>query len=659
MHVNLGSALSAAGRHAEALSCYERAIEIQPGMSVAHRARGSTLMALDRAAAALESFAEAARLAPADDQAHNGMGVALERLKRPQEARACFAWAVALNPDNAEAHHNLGLLEASAGRHPQALASLERAAALQPRQPAVHTNRGIELLALGRLPEALGSFDRAIELDPMQSNAHFNRGLALFSLGRFAESLASFQQALRLVPNSALAHLWQGNALLKLSRPGEALASFDRALEYAPGNFAGHFQRGIALAELQRHAESVASFTQALASDPQSAEAFNNRGAVLMRLFRPADALAAFQQAVSLKADYADACTNAGNALKGMGRFIEALGSFDRALSIRADAATALWSKGVVKLALGELREGWPLYEARLRIEPARSLQRKFDRPRWTGEESIAGRTVLVHAEQGLGDTLQFCRYVPMLNDQGASVVLEVQPQLETLLRSLPLRGALIHRGAPLPAFDLHVPLSSLPLALRTDMDSLPAPVPYLRVEPAAVRVWGERLAALPGLRVGINWHGNPAAERFAALQSRSFPLAAAAPVADLPAVTLISLQKGAGAEQIGAVEFSRRVLQLTDPRHMGADELATETAAILMGLDVLVTADTALAHLAGALGVKVWVILQCVPDWRWLLGRADSPWYPTMRLFRQRSPGDWTEVLRRVATELATVRRN
>jgi hypothetical protein len=206
-----------------------------------------------------------------------------------------------------------------------------------------------------------------------------------------------------------------------------------------------------------------------------------------------------------------------------------------------------------------------------------------------------------------------------------------------------------------LPPFEFHTPLLSLPLAFRTEANSIPGGVPYLKVEPRAMQSWRERLAALPGLRVGLNWHGNPEAEKHSALQARSFPLSAAGAVARVAGVSLVSLQKGSGADQRGQVEFGAALTQLTDPLRLGPDEIADETAAIIAGLDLVITADTALAHLAGALGVPVWVVLQAVPDWRWLTERDDSPWYPTMRLFRQRTPGDWSEVLGRVAADLAT----
>ncbi|MGC1522897.1 MAG: tetratricopeptide repeat protein, partial [Steroidobacteraceae bacterium] len=598
---------------------------------------------------------KAVRLAPKDARAHNTLGVALERAGRLQDALHCFEQALAFDQNNAEAHHNRGLILAVLGRHAEALASIERALALQPQQAAAHTNRGTQLLALERPAEALASFDRALGIQPGAATPRHNRGLALMSLERHAEALASFDLALELAPGHAPTHLWRAKALIALSRPEEALASLNRPTP-APAEFETHFQRGVALAKLERYEESAASFSEALILDRNSAEAFNNRGAVLVRLFRPAEALNDFLNAVVRRPDYVDAYINTGNTAKGLGHYDEALHNFERALTIRPDDPTATWSKAVLKLALGAFQDGWPLYEARFRLPHAAALQRGFEVPRWSGVESLEGKTLFVHSEQGLGDTLQFCRYIGALEAMGANVVFEVQPQLKKLLHSLDRRASVIGRGEPLPPFDLHTPLLSLPLAFHTEMASIPGGVPYLKVDPAAMRSWKQRLEVLPGLKVGLNWHGNPEAEKHSALQARSFPLRAAAALARLPGVSLVSLQKGPGAEQRGQVEFGEAVMQLTDPQRLGPDEIADETAAIMVGLDLIITADTALAHLAGALGVPVWVVLQAVPDWRWLIDRDDSPWYPTMRLFRQRISGDWAEVLGRVAAELASV---
>ncbi len=657
IQANLGGVLSSTGRFQEALIAYERALSSQPRLPAALRGQAAALMQLGRHEAATVAFRKAVRAVPQDDQAWNGLGVVLERSGQAAEARTHFARAVELNASNAQAHHNLGLLDAAAGRHAEALASFERALTLQPGNPILQVNLGTQLLALRRAGEALTSFERALALQPNDPMTHYNRGLALFVLKRFSEALASFERALEAAPDSAPARLWYGKSLLELGRPEAALAAFERARQLVPEEFEVHMQCGGVLAQLQRTEEALASFERALALNASSPEALNNRGAVLARLFRPAEARADFGRALAQRPDYLEALVNDGNVLRAMGSYAEAQSQLAKAQSLAPQNPTVRWSQAQLKLVLGDFHGGWPLYEARLELPPADRLHHP-PLPRWSGSEPLNGRTLLVYADQGLGDTLQFCRYIPVLEAQGARVVFEVQPALRQLLASLPMRGVLVERGEQAPPSELCIPLASLPLALGTQLETIPAEVPYLHADPQAAATWKTRLAALPGLLVGLNWHGNPEAEKLALLQARSFPLSTAAPLARVPGVSLVALQKGAGSEQAATVGFAGALHRLTDPAYMGAVEIATETAPLLSGLDLLITADTALAHLAGALGVRVWVMLQHAADWRWLTDRSDSPWYPSMRLFRQRALGEWDELFERVAAELAGLAR-
>ena len=619
VHTNLANALGEVGRHAEAVGSYDRALALQPGLAAAHRGRGLALMRLGETQAALEGLGFAAQLAPYDAQVQNDFGVVLELAGRKEEALKQFTRAVALNPQHLQAHHNRSAVETILGRYDNALQSIDRALALQPRNTAILANRGNVLLALGRPAEALASYDRALAVATGNPTLHYRRGVVL----------------------------------LTLQRHEEALVSFDRALALAADNFAAHFHRGVALALLERHTEALASFDRALSLDAQSAEALNNRGTQLEHLGRSVEALESFSRAITLKPDYAAACINAANMLKGLERFGEALASFDRALALEPDHATALWSKSLLKLTLGEFDAGWPLYEARLRLEHLRPYHRSFAVPRWSGAEALTGKTILVHAEQGLGDTLQFARYMPLLESRGAHVLFEVPAELRKLMRSLPMRGTLLTRGASLPHFDYYCPLLSLPLAFRTQRDTIPGGVPYVTAEETAIEAWRERLRALPGLKVGLNWQGHVGAEKQPWIRGRSFALVLAAPLARVPGVSLVSLQKGEAARQRSQVEFGAALAELTDPLDTGPDALM-ETAALMGALDLVITSDTSVAHLAGALGVAVWVVLQKVPDWRWLLETADSAWYPTMRLFRQRVAGEWPEVFARLADELS-----
>jgi tetratricopeptide (TPR) repeat protein len=620
MQANLANALASANRPQDALAAYQKALALAPDFSAAHRGQGAVLLRLGLLEAAVAAFELAARYAPRDARLHCDLGVALERVGRADEAIQSFERAIELDPKLAQAHHNLALIEATRGRPERALAGIEAALKLQPQHPAAHANRGNFLHALGRDAEALESYDRSLSLNPNDPAVHYQRAMILMSFGRAAD----------------------------------ALGSFDRALALGPPEFEVHYHRGLALAMLEQYPASLASFDQALALKPNSAEALNSRGVALGRLHRSEDALESFTRAVALKPDYVEGYTNAGNVLIGLERIPEALVQFDRALTLRPEDADAAWSKGLLKLTLGEFSEGWKLYEARLRLNYLRHLQRHVDLPRWEGQ-SLQGRTLLVHAEQGLGDSLQFCRYVPMLEPHGARIIFEVQPVLKPLMHSLGFRGELLARGEPLPAVDYRVPLLSVPLALQATLEDIPASMPYLRADPASVDAWSHRLAALSGLKVGLYWQGNPETEKQPWLHGRSFALAEAEALARVGGVTLVSLQKGVGAEQRSQVSFADRLVELMDPLDLGAEALG-RMAAIMTRLDLIVTSDTLCAHLAGALGLPVWVVLSRVADWRWLTLRGDSPWYPTMRLFRQERRGDWRGVFDRIAGELETL---
>jgi tetratricopeptide (TPR) repeat protein len=619
LQVNLANALNAVGRHSDALTCYGGAVALKPDFAAAHRGRGMTLLHLGQTEDAVRALSNAIRLEPHNPAFYNDLGVALERAEQKTEALAQFERAIQLDARFVEAHHNRGLLEATLGRYQQALESLDRALALQPNIAALHANRGNVLADLGRSEEAIASFDEALALEPRDELTLRNRG----------------------------------QLLLKLQRPSAALASFDKAVALAPQDSEAHFLRGVCLALMEDYAQALLGFDRSLALAPNSPEVLNNRGVALGQLGRHEEALESFAKATAVAPGYIEAHTNTANTLTTLQRQAEAVQSFDRALAIKPQDSSLQWGKARALLSLGDFRNGWPLYESRLQLEHLRPLQRHTDLQRWQGWESIEGRTLLVYAEQGLGDTVQFFRYVPLLEARGAKVIFETQPALQTLLQTAPTRARILPFGAPLPPFDLATPLLSLPGLLGTELDSIPGGVPYITAEPARTAAWKERLAALPGRKLGLTWQGHIETEKHGGYIGRSFGLAAAAPLAAIPGVTLISLQKGEASGQRSQVAFGSKVLELTDPGEMGAAELL-DTAALLSALDLVVTTDTFTAHLAGALGIPVWVVLSYSPDWRWLTEREDSPWYPTMRLFRQRTAGDWSEVFDRVARSLA-----
>ena len=642
--VNLGLALHTLGRESEALVCCDRALALDPGLAGAHRLKYSVLAALGEPEQALAHIGQAVRLAPGDAGALVDLGVALEAAGRGTDAGVCFERALELEPELAPAHHNLGILAARRGEHARALGHYDRALALQPQQAAVHGNRGNALRELGRLDEAAQSYGTALALEPDNAVIRRNRAALLLLMGRPADALGDYDR-LTTRPDSSPADLaGRGASLVGVGRYAEALAVLDRALALAPGDVQANVQRGVALQRLERHEDAVRSFDRALAADERLPEVWNNRGVALAALGRPTEALASFVRSAVLDGRPASTHVNAGVVLKSLGRYAEAEASLDLALSLAPDDPAARFELGFLRLALGDYRRGWPLYEARFAVPALAIPRRDFGVPRWDGRAELAGRTLLVHAEQGLGDTIQFCRYLPLLLERGASVVFEVVPAMRRIVSCLSPQIRVIARGERPPPVDFHCPLLSLPLAFDTELASIPRSVPYLHPEPDRVVHWRQRLASLPGLRVGIAWQGNPDVERMIWARGRSVPLAALAPLAEVPGVSLVSLQKGAGSEQLKHVAFRDRVLDLGTALDAGPDAFL-DTAAVMEGLDLVISSDTAVAHLAGALARPVWTLLSTNADWRWLVGRSDSPWYPTMRLFRQSVRDEWAAV--------------
>ena len=649
--LNLARALHTLGREAEALEACNRALALDASLAAAYHTRAAALAALGRGDEALANYAQAARLAPADAAVLADLGVALSAGGRDQDALACFDRALELDPDLLAALHNRGVLAARSGQHERALQSFDRAITLQPHSAELHCHRGNALKELGRLSEAVDSYAFALALQPGSIDLRHNRAIAYSLLGRFAEALHDYDEVLARDTERAADLIGRGRALVQLRRYTEALQPLERAIALRPDDLTAHAQRGVALMSLDRHAEALASFERALAIEPDLPEVLNNRGICLHALDQYEEALVNFERSLALRGATADTYTNIGVLLRSSGRYGEAIASFERTLARKPGDPSARFALAFVQLTLGNFEEGWPLYEARIDDPSLGATRRDFTVPRWTGREALAGKTLLVHAEQGLGDTMHFCRYLPMLAARGIDVVFEVMPQLTSLMRTLPGSVRITARGEPPPPFDYQCPLLSLPLALATDLGSIPSQTPYLAVDPQRAAHWNSLIRAIPGLRVGIAWQGNPHVERLVWARGRSMPLALLAPLAKIPGVSLVSLQKGAGSEQLKDAGFP--VLDL-GPEFDGGPDAFLDAAAVVSALDLVISTDTSVAHLAGALARPIWTALPLVPEWRWLLDRSDSPWYPTMRLFRQPRRGDWEPVAAALAAALA-----
>jgi tetratricopeptide (TPR) repeat protein len=532
------------------------------------------------------------------------------------------------------------------------------------RQDPVH-HRALHLLGIiayqrGQFETTLRTVDRAIATcasDPMLFNT---RGLALEALGRHDDAIDSYRRCLALLPDFAEAYVSLSAPLLATNRLDEALVALRRAIQLRPDYAEAQNILGYALLHERRPAEALASVDRALTLRPDYVEAHINRGRALVDVGKPDEAIAAYKRALSLQSTALFAMTGIGVAYHAKGNIEQALSWFQRATAANADHPDAHWNLALMLLTLGRLREGWIEYEWRRKCGPFLAHQRPFQQPVWRGEQ-LAGRAVLIHTEQGFGDMIQFVRYVPLVAARGGRVILECPPELHRLFERLPGVTQTIVRGQTLSPFDLHCPILSLPLAFDTRLENIPANVPYLTIDPEWVASWQARIeeavasdrtgcAAAPTLRAGVVWAGRSEHPDDA---DRSIPPRALAFLKQVPGVQWFNLQLARSVETSREVERVAMVDLTADLADFA------DTAALIAQLDLVITVDTAVAHLAGALGRPVWVLLPLVADWRWLRERSDSPWYPTMRLFRQRKRGDWDEVLQRVAARLTELVEN
>jgi tetratricopeptide (TPR) repeat protein len=641
---NQGLALHQQGRMGEAEACYREVLATQPAHFDSLHLLGVVALQARQFVQAVELIGAAVAVDPRQAAAHNNLGNALDSLNRPQEAITSFDKAIALQPGDAEAWNNRGAAFRRLGQAEAAIESYDQALALKPDHAQAWYNRGNVLRLLGRLQAALDSYQAAIRFKADYAEAWNNSGNALRDLKQLQAGLAAFDKAIALKPAYADAHNNRGTVLKALNRPQEAVVSYGRALAVRPAYAEAHYNCGNAQAMLKQHGAALESYDRAIALRADYAQAWCNRGIALGDLGRHADALANHDRAISLDAAYADAWTNRGNTLGNLRQHREAIRSYDRAIALQPDDANAHLNRALCLLQTGDFEAGWAAHEWRWKNEAQQPFARNFAEPLWLGAGSLQGKTILLHAEQGLGDTLQFCRYAPLLRDLGARVILEVQPALAGLLDGFGGVAQLCVKGQALPDFDVHCPLLSLPLALGTRLDTLPSSRPYLRAPAHKLAQWAQRLGPKVRPRVGLVWSGNAAHKND---HNRSLLLSEL--MAHLPqAFDYVSLQKEIRPVDRQTLKQHPQVLRLDEEIQDFGD-----TAALCELMDVVISVDTSVAHLAGALGRPVWMALPLNPDWRWMLERSDSPWYGSVTLYRQHVGGQWGPVLDRMALDL------
>src|SRR4051812_33356532 len=598
-----------AGRLQQAEAMYRQALQQQPEQPDALQLLGVLALQAGQPQAALELIGRSAQIAPTF-AAFNNLGEAFRALGRMNEAIASYRKSIELNPNHPDAWGNLSLAAGQVGRIDEMVSALERLAQLLPDRGDVHDRLGAAYYKQGDPYKAAAAHRRAIALSPNSAPAYANLGLALAKTKAFEEAIASCRRAVELAPDAAEAHGMLAVVLDQAGRIEESLAAFERAAAINPkvSDYYGH--PGTILERLDRTDEAAELFAKGCAQCPNDPRLFNNHSGVLRRQRKYAEALVAADQAIKLAPGYSDAHGN-------------------RALAL---------------LALADYERGFAEYEWRWRCDNFTTAPRDFKRPMWDGSDP-RGRTILVHTEQGYGDTLQFIRYVPMLAERGATVIVECHHLLRKLIANVRGVSRIVPNGLALPDFDLHMPLMSLPCVFKTTLDTIPREVPYLLPDASRIEAWKSKIVG-EGVKVGLIWAGNAKPDA-----RRTVPGEQLKVLVGIEGVSFFSLQKPeAGTMQPPPVE-----LRMTDLSGDLTD--FHETAAAMMNLDLILTIDTAGAHLASALGRPTWTLLPWSPDWRWLLDREDSPWYPTMRLFRQSKADQWGDVLERVRAELSKLR--
>ncbi|MEX0678959.1 MAG: tetratricopeptide repeat protein [Pirellulales bacterium] len=560
-------------------------------------------------------------------------------------AEKLYREILARAPESADAWHLLGALWLQSGRAAEAVEAIGRAIALDATKPDYYSHLGAAYGQLGQHEAAITTLRRAVRLAPQSAAAHYNLGTALVNAEQLEQAATSFRHAIAADPGAAEAHYNLANTLRALKRLDEAEAAYRQALHIRPGYVKALINLGNVLVDRERYDEAVDVLRAAVAVDPQYANAHLNLGSALRDARRFDEAVESLRTAVALDPQSAETHNNLGTALQARAEFDEAWACYQRALARNPDLADAHFSRAIHLLRGGDLEQGFAEYEWRWKCKSFST--RRFDEPRWDGSP-LEGRTILLHAEQGLGDALHFIRYAADVKSTGGTVIVECPQGVIAILAPFEGIDRLFSAGAPTGPFDVHCPLMSLPGVLGLSIDKLSRGA-YLSAEPARVEAWRKELADLAGFRVGICWQGNP---KHLFDGQRSFPLRELAPVARVAGVRLVSLQKGFGSDQIGVFPFN--VVELG--AELDADGAFLDTAAVIKNLDLVISSDTAVAHLAGALGAAVWVPLSAHADWRWFTEREDSPWYPTMRLFRQTQLDRWDDVFERMAAELASL---
>ncbi len=593
--------------------------------------------------AACELLKKSTELKPDNAVAHGNLGSAFHASGRFEEAIYSYKRAIELKPDYVEAYYNLGSTLQACNLLDEAIVIYKLAIDLKPNDADIHNNLGNALIKSEKPDEALNSYKQASMLAPHNSETHCNLGAAFQELGNLDEAILNYKKAISLRPDNVKAHNNLGTALKKQSRLEESLKSYNRAIELSPDYAEAYNNLGNTLQSLNRLDEAITNFRRAISIRPHYAEAHYNCGSALAEHQKLDEAFICYRRAIAIKPDYAEAHNNLGITLQEQGRIVEATASYSRAIELKPDYAEAHFNRSLISLLKASFKDGWQEYEWRLQTKSY--AQRSFLQPMWDGSP-LKDKTILIHSEQGIGDNIQFVRYLPMVQALGGRVIFECLPELVQLLKHCAGIDTIISKdpsGNLSEQFDVHMPLLSIPRVF----DTIPSNGPYIMPDSIRVMKWRNLLEINEkSIKIGLVWASSPENKKL--YLKKSCKLNHFETISEIPGLSFYSLQKGPASTEIHDAPNNMKIINLDNELKDFAD-----TAAVIANLDIVISVDTSVAHLAGAIGKPVWTLLPFVPDWRWLLERDDSPWYPSMRLFRQTKMYEWDGVFEQVKESL------
>ncbi len=634
-----------AGNLADAERLFKKFIKTQPKNPAGLNLMAIVLTQLGRLQEAEQYIHRALAENKNSDLTLYNYGIILTALKKPAEALEKFNRALAINPSVAETWNSRGTVLNQLGRHDEAIADFDKAIALNPKYADAYSGKGSALVGLQTWDQALSAYDAGLALNPALSAAWLGRAKILFFIQKKnADAAAAYDRALALKPDLVEAWIGRGNIFFDIKCYDEAAAAYDKAVALAPRLADAWVGRGNVLYELQRYDEAAAAYDRALELQPNLVSAWLGRANVHSDQRHDNEALAAYDKAISLNPSLANPWVGRGGIFSRLNRDDDALQCYEKAISLDPEFAEPYHNMALIKLALGNFEKGWPLYEWRWKTRIRVLSNRNFKQNLWLGHEKLSGKTILVNSEQGFGDTIYFCRYLQKLERLDCKIIFEVQPALLQLFNAQNYSFRLVARGDPIPDFDVYCPLMSLPLAFKTTLETIPAPIPYLVAPREKTEFWQAKLGKKTKPRIGLCWSGSALSVNDI---RRNIPLELLLPILTENA-EWHSLQKDVRDRDIPSLRSNPGIRN-----HADALKDFTDTAALISELDLVISVDAVAGHLAGALGKLFWSLQAFHPDFRWMRNREDSPWYPTARLFRQQRDGDWGNVVDRLKQEL------